>query len=392
MRYHRRRWYGSSRGRRRSRATSDNHRSPPPYDQSLAFVRKEFFNLSECKFQDFVEYYASKYGDGPRSYLSRTYRTWRTGQTRMSRQTERRILECVPPFLDTDKQFQLLAFYIPPVIAQQRRQLDARHLSLSEMADHYVQIAQTLMSNEYELDWFVREVFSAEEIMEFFNVFRFTMIDGLRQSYHDVRNDLVALRKACAATDAAIDVEYQIALLDCPLEIDARPTSLPLSLDIAAPEPRLVTEFRQQYRQILLEHVVQSRATIRTGDIRQRIALSDVDAVIRQLQRTKSDQEYESTLAIEGRGGNFTVRFEKKNPLRLQYAIAVESVKLGIVATISAALAFWMFAKGLWPLLFYVAFIPLVILSAVWTKLQSLRSELKEYERKRRTGVATPRH
>ena len=360
----------------------------------MRLCREKYFNNASVKFEqtawaNFESSYASKYGEGARAYLNKTIYAWQNGWTGMSGQTMSRILECVPPFLEIDEQFKLLSFFAPPALSEQ---FHGQQMALSEIADCYNQIAHTVKCKEYELPWFVRDVFSAEEITEFLNVFKFTMIDGLRQSYHDVRNDLVTLRKTCAATDAAIDVQYQIALLDYPLDIDTCPTSMPPSLDIAAPEPRLVTEFRQQYRQVLLEHVVQARATIRTGDIRQRIALSDVAAVIRQLQRTKSDQEYESTLAVEGRGGDFTVRFEKKNPLRLQYAIAVESVKLGIVVTISAALALWSIAEGLWPLLYFVALIAFSLLSAIWTKLQSLRWEVMEYEGKRRTGVATARH
>jgi hypothetical protein len=92
----------------------------PVYYHSLEFVRQEFFNLDVFAFQRFLAFYTRKYGYGATQYLNRTYYNWRSGITSMSKQTERRILECVPPFLEKDKQFQLLSFYIPSVIEQQK--------------------------------------------------------------------------------------------------------------------------------------------------------------------------------------------------------------------------------------------------------------------------------
>ena len=44
--------------------------------------------------------------------------------------------------------------------------------------------------------------------------------------------------------------------------------------------------------------------------------------------------------------------------------------------------------KGLWPVLFYVGIIPLGIIGSIWGKLQELKSEVTEYERKRAKRLA----
>lgn len=104
--------YRHSRGRK----SSDSPRTP--YRESLEFVRKEFFNLHPSTFEQFLDSYGRNYGPNAQQYLRRTYHDWRSGKTGMAGQSERRILECVPPFLDREKQFQILAFYVPAIIRE----------------------------------------------------------------------------------------------------------------------------------------------------------------------------------------------------------------------------------------------------------------------------------
>ena len=77
---------------------------------SRAYVRDRFFNLTDSQFKDFIKFYASKYGISPRDYLLNTYYSWKSGSTKMSQQTETRLLSCVPKVLFQDEQVVLLRY------------------------------------------------------------------------------------------------------------------------------------------------------------------------------------------------------------------------------------------------------------------------------------------
>lgn len=386
--YYGRRWY-PRRSRYYSGGTSrDTSRSTSPYWKSLQFVRTEFFRLDPFTFERFADFYAEQYGSGPKQYLRRAYPQWQSGATKMAGQTERRILECVPPFLSKDKQFDLLSFQVPSVIAQQKSGLKASHIKTSEIETTYRQLAATVAEHEYKLDWFVNAVFPAKEVKEFLNVFKFTMLDCLRQSYAQVRQDLLLMHDILPDLDGSVALSYEIALLDCPVEVDTYPPPGADQLAIAMSEPSLVTQFRDRYRTILLDHALAQCKAEAVGHANRQVAFADVEAVVAQLQRTASDQEYDTTLEVQGHGGTLTIRLQKKNLLRLRYAIAQQTMKLLFALGLTGVAVIFLCVKGLWPILFYVGIIPLGIIGSIWGKLQELKSEVTEYERKRATRFA----
>ncbi|MBU0678119.1 MAG: hypothetical protein KJ626_08360 [Verrucomicrobia bacterium] len=386
--YYGRRWYPRRRRYYSHQTTGDTPRSTSPYWKSLQFVRAEFFRLGPFTFERFSDFYAGKYGSGAKQYMRRTFPQWQSGATKMAGQTERRILECVPPFLPKDKQFELLSFQVPSVIHQQKSGLKASRIKASEIETTYRQLAATVSEHEYNLDWFVNAVFPAKEVTEFLNVFKFTMLDCLRLSYAQVRQDLMLMHDMLPGLDGSIHLAYKIALLDCPVEVDVYPPPGAAQLAIAMSEPSLVTQFRDRYRTILLDHALAQCKAEAVGHVNRQVALADVESVVAQLQRTSSDQEYDTTLEVQGHGGTLTIRLQKKNLLRLRYAIAQQTMKLLFALGLTGVAVVFLCIKGLWPILIYVGIIPLGIIGSIWGKLQELKSEVTEYERKRATRLA----
>lgn len=309
----------------------------------------------------------------------------------MAGQTEHRILECVPPFLSKDKQFELLSFQVPSVIHQQNSGLKASRIKSSELETSYRQLAATIAEREYKLDWFVKEIFPAKEVKEFLNVFKFTMLDCLRQSYAQVRQDLMLMHGILPDLDGSVDLSYQIALLDCQVEVDVYPPPGATQLGIAMSEPSLVTQFRDRYRRILLDHALTQCKAEAASHANRQIALADVQAVVAQLQRTSSDQEYDTTLDVQGHGGKIRIHLQKKNLLRLRYEIAKQTMKLIFALAVSGVVVVWLCVKGLWPILIYLGIIPLGIIGSIWGKLHELKSEATDYERKRATRLTASR-
>lgn len=381
--YYRRRWY---RRRRRyySRNTSRQTAQPTsPHEKSLQFVRDEFFALDSFSFAQFSEFYGNNYGDGPKHYMRRTYPNWKAGTTKMAGQTEYRILECVPPFLSTDKQFELLSFQVPSVIQQQKSKLNVSSIKTSDLENCYRSLAASVEEHEYKLDWFLKEVFPKEELSEFLKVFKYTMLDCLRQSYTQVRQDLMLIHEHLPDLEGSVDISYQASLLGCDVEVDVYPPPGSAQLTISMSEPSLVTQFRDQYMAILVDHSLSQCKSDAAGKVNQAVALSDVESVVAQLQRTTSDQEYDTTMDIQGQGGILYIHLQKKNMLRLRYAIAKQTMKLVLAVAVSGVVVAFLSINEWWPVLFYTCFIPFTIIGAIWRRLQELKSEVTEYEQKR---------
>lgn len=154
------------------------------------------------------------------------------------------------------------------------------------------------------------------------------------------------------------------------------------------PEPSLVTQFRDRYRTILLDHALAQCKAEAVGHVHRQIALTDIDGVVAQLQKTSGDQEYDTTIEVQGHGGTLRIRLQKKNLLRLRFAIAQQTVKLLFALSVSGVGVVFLFLKGWWLVLIYIGFIPMGIIGTIWSKLHELKSEVKEYERNRATRIA----
>lgn len=87
--YYGRGWYPRRRRYYSHRTTRDTSQSTSPYWKSLQFVRAEFFRLDPLTFERFSDFYATKYGNGPKQYMRRTYPQWQSGTTKMAGQIGR---------------------------------------------------------------------------------------------------------------------------------------------------------------------------------------------------------------------------------------------------------------------------------------------------------------
>jgi hypothetical protein len=383
-------YYGRRSYRRRKRGYS--HRPSPQksapsstYGKSMEFVRQEFFHLETERFERFANCYAQKFGDGAKQYLRRTFPRWKSGMTEMASGTEQRILEFVPPFLDTEKQFKLLSFQIPSVIQQQRSEIRTAFVRASSLKNTYLSLALNLVKRDYQLDWFVKDIFSADEVAEFIEVFKYTMADCLRQSFLMVRKDLTLLQEVLPRIDSSVEINYHIGLLQCPLELDKFPSPEEMLLEIELPTAQLATRFHEQYKRILLNHALAHCQTEIADQANRQIALYDIQTVIGQLQRTNSSQEYESTIEVKGLGGTLRIILQKKNLNRIQFAVARQILFLIFAICSTGLIGAWLYFSNLAGVLFLFGIISFGIIGGICSRLQELRSEINEYERKRTT-------
>jgi len=356
-----------------------------------AFVQKKFFSLESWEFRALAHAYGVKYGEGAQRYLLATYEKWRTGHTRMAGKTRRRILECVPPFLDKGDQFKILSFYMPPIIARQRNRLRLKSVQLSSLYKQYVALANAIEEADYNLDWFVKGLFTEEELDEFLQTVKYTVSDLLQRSYEAVCQDVTAVRTALAHADTAIDVKYTIGLLECRLDLDTYTMPDATRLGLARPVPRLVTQFRDEYRKMLIEHAVHQVKQDRGGEANRCLAVAEIEGAILQLGRTGPDHEYDATLEAWGKGGTVTICIRKRDYSRLRYAAIVATMKFLAVCGLAAALAAFLLALGYGFCVFYLVFPGIGLCCYCWSKMSEAWSEARKYERQRRKGSAAGR-
>jgi hypothetical protein len=385
--YYRNRWYPKRRYNQQS-TNSDLTRSSS-YQQSWSFVRSSLFKFDEFKFELFAAFYGKKYGDGAKQYLCKAHRHWRSGTTKMRRETEKRILSCVPPFLDKPDQFKLLSFQIPSIVEQQKNEIRSYSIPLSQLSQHYKNLAKKIIDKEYRLDWFINTVFPDQEVVEFINVLRFTMVDCLRQSYAQVREDIATFHQTVPQIDASVRLTYSILLLSCHVNIDTFELPSESQLDIVIPTPRLVTEFKDFYRKYLLEHALAQSKQETVSAVNRQFGITDFRGFIAQLEKMRSDQEYDSTLQIMGHGGTVSIHLQRKNLTKLNLStvkyvlmlLAVGIVALGLITALSHVRR-----PGMaWLLIIF----PIGAACALWSKITETRSEAKEYERRRRARITT---
>jgi len=361
----------------------ERYHTSSSYTDSLRFVRNEFFHFNEIAFNNFVGLYSSKYGDGAAQYLRRTYNKWRSKATNMSGQTEKRILQCVPPFMTKEKQFKLLSYQIPTIINQQRRALRSSSINLSDMINAYRKLSLEICQNQYKMDWFVKEIFPPAELEEFFNVLKFTMADCLRLSYSHVLNDLLIIKDILPYVDGSIKFYYNISLLQCDLEIDHYPPRIEDQLTIPMPTPRLVTQFRDQYRTIILDHALTQCRLNSIDEVNRQIAINDIRSSIAKLRRINPDQEYDFNFEVKGFGGSLRIIMQRVNMVRLKYSIIKQVFKIAFSICIAIMLAGWIISKNNILLLAFLCLAVFVVVGVSWGKLRELQKEVKEYEQNR---------
>ena len=363
------------------------------YSRALKFLKTEFFNFDAAAFEQFCLLYGKKNGAQLRQQAEGQYPQWKSGEVRMSAQTVKRVLECVPPCLSREKQFELLCFQIPSVIRQQKTAFKMNDMVTSQLPEAYARLAQRIKGCEFTMEWFLKDLFSAHEIEAFTSVFTYTMLDRLRQSYDQVCQDLTWVFSRLAESDCSVALQYRITLLDCTVKIDTRPDRLDTQFLMPVPEPALVTAYRPQYRKILLEHELGQRREEMEGQTNRRMALSDVTGMVDLLKRIDRHQECDTRLQIRGSGGRMALHLQKKNLQRLRSLMALQVFKLiSIPGGMALSGVLMVKQAATIPLMLTVGFILAYMVSPAWEKLQEIKTEVAEYEQNRRKWLAAVRH
>lgn len=384
------RWYPRRLKYNRRTSPQKTRKIASSTSRAIRFLKTEFFSFNHTVFSKFSRIYGKKYGYKSQIELIQTYPHWKSGQTRMSGKTIKKILECVPLCLSKEAQFKLLCFQIPSVLHQQKLAMKIHHIEAWQLDETYQQIADRIMASKYTVEWFLKDLFLNGELNEFVNLFKFMLLDSLRQSFKQVQQDLTLMYKLLPTLDSGVDLQYRVNLFDCNLKIDFSRPPINKDFTISIPEPILVSQYRDKYQQMLMEHALSHRQSEIEGQVNHHLALTDIQNLVSQLGEITSHHEYDSSMTLQGSGGIMRLRLFSKNLMSLRFSIAKQAVKL--IFTLGAfaiATGIMLNISTLIPFIIILGFITLYMVSSTFTKLRLLGLEAIEYERKHTKRFAT---
>lgn len=285
----------------------------------------------------------------------------------------------------------MLQFYIPSILSQWKAHAKARSLKIEELDNTFTSIAKKVMEDDYTLHWFVRNVFSQEEIDEFIGVLRYTMLDTLKRSYNCIRDDISFIYSnvigKLSQIEAVITLEYVIDLLGCRIELSGKKPLLEESFLLNLKPPNMVTKFNAEYREILLDYSINCIKHDAHDSGRKHIGLYDLDSLLSSLKKVRDDNEYTAGLSIEGSGGSFSIKIERKNQLHVQFEILKRAAILALVLIV-LALAYIFLTDIVLPLSYFIVIGMFYFLAWSIGGIRDSYKEMKKYEQRKTNRFA----
>ena len=71
-------------------------------------VEMAFYQLPSDKMEALLNEYGRKYGKSPKSYVKKTFKSWKYGDVKLSGQIAERLIELLPPFLTVEQRYILI--------------------------------------------------------------------------------------------------------------------------------------------------------------------------------------------------------------------------------------------------------------------------------------------
>lgn len=304
----------------------------------------------------------------------------------MASKTGRRILECVPRFLSAEDQFQILAFYMPQFISRYllKSELFPNHIDVTEVHQRFCKLCETVIADSPSFDWFVGTAFSVEEIQEFIRVFKFGVLERLRESYLAVKKDLNAIVPLLRDFSAVATAKYEITDIQAQMKLSS--SALLGEPDFPTiPEPAIASRFRPQFRRMMVEQSLQAELgkTHRQG--LQQILLGDLVSLRRAIESLNESNDVAGEIVGVGYGGTVTIVVKRRNQtaLRLQvfkYTSLAASLTLALFVLCS-----WVLTTKIPGSVFLLLLFVLPVIIRTWKMRAEALQELKSYEQQRAT-------
>jgi hypothetical protein len=117
------------------------------FGDAVGDIKGMFLALGPNDLEVLLRQYSALYGDQAGRYASKTFLSWKCGNTKLSGQTMERLIELVPPFLTAEQRFRILKKILEknkPVRPSKRIRINVH-----KPADGYTQLDLALSSMQY---------------------------------------------------------------------------------------------------------------------------------------------------------------------------------------------------------------------------------------------------
>ena len=348
---------------------------------SRAYVRDRFFNLTDSQFKDFIKFYASKYGISPRDYLLNTYYSWKSGSTKMSQQTETRLLSCVPKVLFQDEQVVLLRYNLEYFIEHENHRFNFKQIPLSNLAAAYYEHLVYLEKRDITLDWFIKDIFSADEMGHFISLFRYLLIKRLEISFLAVCNDLQRIKQLVNQTSAPVSVSYKIKFFNIEINFDSYSVPNRNSFTVSEEIPDFFKSQSNLLKEFLSQDALEMQKDHTQSTIKALISSNDIKLALDQI--ASFSQEVDCKMNANGEGGLINLHFVRKDLKRLNYELQKKGWLLASYTFLASSIYLHGIKNGYISfLLFPVGIFTIIVFASLYTSLTNTKKEIKEYERK----------
>jgi len=349
----------------------------------VEFLKQEFFQADDFMFARIAELYKQLYGQSAYKYLLSAYAGWKSGAVKLSEQTMRRILECVPKFLSAEKRFYILRNEVVQFNHQLHEGLRGGRIPLPQINDHYCQWSKQIEAfQEANLTWFLgKGIFSADELRHFTDLSKYVLLQKLQQSHQQLIADLSSARSCLKNLKTRpVSGQYEIAFLGSQLDVSGiLEQELPTPLRLARSNI-LSGSLTQHALAYLQSEAVELHGADNAGRVNGFISSEDLEHLVR---RCNEAIESGHSLAVDsnfcGEGGILSLSLSCKSSSDFRTAIAICSAKL-IAAAVAVVIAIAFLIQRFTP----VALVCILLLGATilfpiirhqWSELRLLLKE-----------------
>ncbi|RYZ86793.1 MAG: hypothetical protein EOP06_13835, partial [Proteobacteria bacterium] len=276
--------------------------------EASRFVRQAFFSLEPARLERYFAQYANENGATSAAYARKTYDKWRSGVVGMSPETATRLLKIVPRILPRYDQLKLLEIYVPYLqqslaemfLESLRREI----IPALELVSSYQKAEEMAKKVPLPVDWFVKGVFTDQELAHFEEVIRFLLIHRLESSFRSVVSDLITLHNACAEKPFAITLRYQISFLGAQVDLESAQgvQNLDYRPSFYIDQPKVNKDVQSMIVRNIANILSGDEATEQRSSGMQSIALNELAATLDRVEASRNS-ETNASLRIEAKGG-----------------------------------------------------------------------------------------
>lgn len=303
----------------------------------------------------------------------------------MSSQSEQRILECVPKFMSREEQYELLLLSAPVLsnTYAQSQHFSFRSSSSSIDALHrlYSDNIESLKTKTVKPIWFVKNVFTDQEVEEYVECLRYVSIQQQIMSLTAIMQDLQQMLPALNVRGCRVTYYYIDYLTGNRLDVFENSTTSSLGLPVNIPIPPLVSRIGVNNAKMITERMLRFDHRLKAGAGSVVVGVDDIRSFLESIATAHNGPDYYASLIVEGSGGSMHLEVTRKDPALLRKALNMLLILKLTSFTFGLLVTWRLLTSGYWILAVIFGWFSFSMISKIQRKSDFVTSELSYYER-----------